>query len=93
MLDELVVLRKRLADRDERRRFGEPINVRDLPSELALKTLDGGRRRRRAPMIVLGTGLIIGGALAAVHALVDGGPLTGSALEISAAVGTSAPLT
>ena len=51
-----------------------------------------GRRRRRAPMIVLGTGLIIGGALVAVHALVDGGPLTGSALEIPAAVGTSAPL-
>ena len=51
-----------------------------------------GRRRRRAPMIVLGTGLIIGGALVAVHALVAGGPLTGSALEIPAAVGTSAPL-
>lgn len=51
-----------------------------------------GRRRRRAPMIVLGTGLIIGGALVAAHALVDSGPLTGSALEIPAAVGTSAPL-
>jgi sortase (surface protein transpeptidase) len=53
---------------------------------------EGRHRRQRAPMIVLGTGLIIGGALVAMHALVDGGPLTGSALEIPAAVGTSAPL-
>ena len=29
-----------------------------------------GRHRRRAPLIVLGTGLIIGGALVAVHSLV-----------------------
>ena len=50
-----------------------------------------GRRPRRAPMIVLGAGMMIGGALVAVHAL-TGGPLTGSALEIPAAVGTSAPL-
>jgi sortase (surface protein transpeptidase) len=43
-------------------------------------------------MIVLGTGLIIAGALVAGHSLLDAGPLTGSALEIPAAVGTSAPL-
>jgi len=43
-------------------------------------------------MLVLGAGLILGGALVAVHALVAGGPFTGGALEIPAAVGTSAPL-
>lgn len=45
--------------------------------------------RRRPPMIVLGAGLVIGGALVAVYSLVSGGPLTGAALEIPAAVGTS----
>ena len=54
---------------------------------------EGGRdRRRRAPLIVLGAGLIAGGALLAFHSLTDGGALMGGALEIPAAVGTSAPL-
>ncbi|MCW2910068.1 MAG: hypothetical protein JWL68_4857 [Actinomycetia bacterium] len=53
---------------------------------------EGRRHRRRAPMIVLGTGLIIGGALVAVHSVADRGSLIGGALEIPAAVGTSAPL-
>ena len=51
-----------------------------------------GRRRRRAPVIAAGLGLMIAGALVAAHALAGGGPLAGSALEIPAAVGTSAPL-
>ena len=54
---------------------------------------DGGRdRRRRAPLIVLGAGLIAGGALLAYHSLTGGGALMGGALEIPAAVGTAAPL-
>ena len=54
---------------------------------------EGGRdRRRRAPLIVLGAGVAAGGALVAIHALAGGGSLTGAALEIPAAVGTSAPL-
>jgi sortase (surface protein transpeptidase) len=54
---------------------------------------EGGRaRRRRAPMIVLGAGLIAGGALITIHVLAGAGSLTGAALEIPAAVGTSAPL-
>ena len=43
-------------------------------------------------MLALGAGLIIGGALVAVHSVAGRGPLTGAALEIPAAVGTSAPL-
>ena len=52
----------------------------------------GRDRRRRAPLIVLGAGLAAGGALVAFHALAGRGSLTGAALEIPAAVGTSAPL-
>jgi sortase (surface protein transpeptidase) len=57
-----------------------------------------GRRRRWwwwwwwSPLIVLGTGLIIGGALVAAGSLVGSGRLAGGAVEIPAAVGTSAPL-
>ena len=44
---ELRVLGPRLADRDERRRLGQAVDLRDLPAELAFDPLDrrGGRRR------------------------------------------------
>jgi hypothetical protein len=53
---------------------------------------EGRHRRRRAPAIILGSGLMIGGALVAFHSLGGGGGLAGAALEIPAGVGTSAPL-
>ena len=43
-----VVLGPRLADRDERRRLGQAVDLRDRPAELALDALDRRRRRRRA---------------------------------------------
>ncbi len=52
---------------------------------------EGRGHARRAPVSVLGAGLVIAGALLAVRSMA-GGPLTGAATEIPAAVGTSAPL-
>ena len=52
---------------------------------------EGRGRTRRAPLIMLGAGLAVGGALLAVRS-VAGGPLIGAATEIPAAVGTAAPL-
>ena len=43
-----VVLRPRLADRDERRRFRQPVHMRDGPPEIAFDAFDGRRGRRRA---------------------------------------------
>ena len=43
-----IVFGPRLAHRDKRRRFGEPVDVRDRPSELAFDPLDRRRSRRRS---------------------------------------------
>ena len=39
---EVCVFGARFADGDERRDFGEPVNLGDLPAEFALDALDGG---------------------------------------------------
>ena len=45
---ELLVLGQRGADRDERGRLGEAVDLGDLPAELFLEPLDGRGGRRRA---------------------------------------------
>ena len=45
---ELLVLRPRLADRDERRGFGQPVYLGDVPTEIAFHAFDRRRRRRRS---------------------------------------------
>src|ERR1700674_5714257 len=41
------MLGQRIADRNERRGLGQPIDLGDLPAKLTLEPLDGGRRRWR----------------------------------------------
>ena len=42
------MLGPRLADGDERRGLGQPVDLRDRPAELAFDALDGRGGRRRA---------------------------------------------